>query len=730
MSRERSRRLAGLALPALLATAALLSPVGAAPALAAGDLRIGADATYTVDPDAGRAHVAVQFRVTNVKPASATVIFFYRDLAFGIQPEARAIRASDAAGSLSVTTRRREFFTEVEVHLRANLYFRQTAAFALRYDLVGGAPRSSSPVRIGRAFATFGVWAWGDPGLSTVEVSTPPGFGSQIDGSPMAIETATSGQRLHAKPDDPDTFYAIISAENRAAYGSRRLSLPGDVEIVVMAWPEDAAWDDTVTETLSAGVPKLLELIGLDWPVEHDLNVRERYTPALEGYAGVFFTDEQRIDVSEDLDPVVIMHEASHAWFNQDLFADRWVYEGLADEYAWQVQTAVGGEAGGPATRPDEDDPGHIALSSWKFPEVIRDQETDDRERYGYQAAFWVIHQIVREAGLERMQGAFASAEANRTAYPGAGTPETVPQADSWRRLLDLVEDITAPESAAIEDALRDYVLRRNDADDLDDRATARAAYRDLLERGGGWLPPWFVRGPMGTWQFDDAVERMTAAGGLLDLRDRVADAAADLGLAPDDALRTAYEGASEGLEGPGVIAEQQLAALAAVADAKAKVDAPPDLVASIGLIGETPRLPYEESRAAFERGDLDAAITAAGAAVAVVTGAAAVGQGRLAVAIAVAVAALVLLIVLVVLLRRRGPRRSPALAATTTSSPAAFAPFEPAASVGPAAPLEPAAPEPSGTLGADPVETPSRSSTGEPEVEGGHASGESPAGP
>ena len=701
--RPLRRRLAALAVAAPLAIAALLSPVAAAPALAAGDLRLAADATYTLDPEAGRTHVAIRFRATNLKPASATIVYFYRDLAFGIQTEARAIRASDAAGALSVTTRKREFFIEVEVRLRANLYFRQTATVTVRYDLVGGAPRSESPVRIGRAFATFGVWAWGDPGLSSVEVRTPPGFGSQIDGSPMAIETATTGQRLSAEPDDPDTFYAIVSAENRAAYGSRRISLPGDVEIVVQAWPEDEAWDETVSETLRDGVPELLELIALDWPVEHDLNVRERYTPALEGYAGVFFVDEQRIDVSEDLDPVVIMHEASHAWFNQDLFADRWVYEGLAEEYAWRVQTAVGGDPGDPATRPDLDDPGHITLSGWEFPEVIRDEETDDRERYGYQAAFWVVHEIVRTAGVEQMQAAFAAAGANRTAYPGAGTPETVAQADSWRRLLDLVEDIEEPESAAIEDALRDYVLRSTDAEDLDDRAAARAAYRDLLQDGDGWLPPWYVRDPMGEWNFDDATERIALASEVLDLRGRVADAASDLGLTPDDAIRVAYEGATEGLDGPRAIAEQHLAALAAVSDAKAKVEAAPDLVTSIGLIGETPRIPYDDARTAFERGDLDAAIAAAGAAASIVTGAAAVGQGRLTIGIAIAVGVLLLLAVLVVITRRRGRRRALALA---TPNAAAV------------------------TLAPDPVETPPPAGAGQPDAEGGQPRGESPADP
>ena len=57
----------------------------------------------------------------------------------------------------------------------------------------------------------------------------------------------------------------------------------------------------------------------------------EVHTPLLEGYAGIFFEGENRIEISEDLDDLTIIHEASHAWFNGDLFVGRWINEGFAD---------------------------------------------------------------------------------------------------------------------------------------------------------------------------------------------------------------------------------------------------------------------------------------------------------------------------------------------------------------------------------------------------------------
>ena len=243
-------------------------------------------------------------------------------------------------------------------------------------------------------------------------------------------------------------------------------------------------WDEIVGSTLRAGIPELRDLIGLAWPVAHDLNVRERYTPALEGYAGVFFTEDQRIDVSEDLDPLVILHEASHAWFNGGLFTERWIYEGLAEEYAWRVQTAIGGDPGPGAELPDANDPGFLVLVGWRFPQVIRDQRTDDRERYGYGAAFWVIHQVVAAAGLDGMRAAFAAADAGRTAYVGASAPETTGMANDWRRLLDLVEPIDLPDSTAVEAELREFAISEIDARALPYRTEARAQYRALLAAG------------------------------------------------------------------------------------------------------------------------------------------------------------------------------------------------------------------------------------------------------
>jgi len=669
------RRGGGVLLATLLAVALCASPPAARIALAAtSPLRVQADTAYTLDPAAGRVHVEIDFKVTDLKPNSAQFVYFYRDLSFAIQHEATAVRTSGSASS--VATRTRQSFIEATVHLRSNLYYRQSASFAIRYDLVGGAPRSASSIRVGRAFATFGVWAWGDVGRSTVEVHIPAGYVNTVDGDPLQTASGSGGKLLTATPTDPNTFFAIISSEDAAAYGSTRISLPGGVEIVIKAWPEDKVWNTTVGDTLRKAMPELETLIGLPWPVAHDLDVRERYTPALEGYAGFYLTDAQRIDVSEDLDPVVIVHEASHAWFNDGLFTERWLYEGLAEEYAWRgVQTDVGGDAGIAPARPDPADPGHLALVGWTFPQVIRDQTTDDRERYGYAAAFYVVDQMVTAAGVDQMRLAFEAAKAHQTAYLGAGAPETTSVANDWRHLLDLIEPINKPDSAAVETALRDFAISPTDAKGLDNRAPARKQYRDLLTAGNGWLPPWYVRKQMDSWTFVGAGKAMDAATAVLTLRDQVQAAASALGLEPDGSLRKAYEGATDGLQAATDLANAQLAALAAIADAKTKVDPAPDFVTQLGLGDENPKAPYEAARTAFQAGKLDEAVGDATAATAALAAAPAIGQQRLLTIAVSTVGGVLVLLLLVVLLRRRRRRVvavAVAPAAVTLADPSA----------------------------------------------------------
>ena len=55
----------------------------------------------------------------------------------------------------------------------------------------------------------------------------------------------------------------------------------------------------------------------------------ETASPYLYGYAGWYMPFESVIEVGDELDQHVMLHELAHIWFNDDLFEGRWINEAL-----------------------------------------------------------------------------------------------------------------------------------------------------------------------------------------------------------------------------------------------------------------------------------------------------------------------------------------------------------------------------------------------------------------
>ena len=96
-----------------------------------------------------------------------------------MQPEARSVQATSGDRRLTVTTKAHDRFRDVVVRTPRLLYH-QTQTTRITFDLPGGKPRSASPIRVGRAYAAFTVWAWGDPGLADVRIVLPPKFSGDV----------------------------------------------------------------------------------------------------------------------------------------------------------------------------------------------------------------------------------------------------------------------------------------------------------------------------------------------------------------------------------------------------------------------------------------------------------------------------------------------------------------------------------------------------------------------
>ncbi|HEY7132201.1 MAG TPA: hypothetical protein VH440_08105, partial [Candidatus Limnocylindrales bacterium] len=490
MSRARARRARGLRLvvwPVLVATilalVAGLAPASAGTVLAAAeDLSITTATTYTLVPARDVVRVVVDVTARNQKPnlVSGGVVtkYFYDTFRLGIQPEAAAIKATSGGSSLPTTKRPRDGFNELEIRFRDSLFYNQAAKIHVTFDLPGGAPRSESEVRVGPAFATFTAWAFGDTG--SVRIVVPAGFETETTGSDVTRSTAGSSTVFSATGiQDVPTWYATVNADRASALTNARIDLDGGEHLVVHAWPDDPTWKRQVTELLTKGLPELVDEIGLAWPVSGDLDVFEVHTPLLEGYAGIFFEGENRIEISEDLDDLTTLHESSHAWFNGDLFDGRWINEGFADTFASRTLStlALGDWSPGDVSPTDR---AAVPLNDWEFPGRIADDETDAREQYGYDAAWTVVRSITAEVGPDGMRDVLRAAQDHQIAYVGAGAPEPVSGPADWRRLLDLLDE--RGHSRTADEVFRRWVVSPDEAKQLDDRDTAREAYAGLVE--------------------------------------------------------------------------------------------------------------------------------------------------------------------------------------------------------------------------------------------------------
>ena len=696
-----------------LVALSLLGPAGASPAYAADDeLSLASTSSYALVPDKGLVHVTVDVTATNNKPnlvqqvpgGTRTTRYIYDAAAIAVHAEATDIRASAGTRALTTKVTAGDGYTRLQVNFRGDLQYNQSTGFRVEYDLPGGAARSDSDIRVGSAFATFYAWAFGDRG--DVSIVIPAGFEVETSGSTVA-ETIKDGVTTLTATGiaDPNEWYAVIVADRRDSLTRDRLDLEGGEHVVVRAWPEDVEWRTRVRDLLRLGLPVLVEKIGLDWPVEGDLEVAEVHTPLLEGYAGVFYTAEDRIEISEDLDELTIVHEASHAWFNSNLWVGRWINEGFADEYAARVldEVSVGG------LRPDTVSPtsdGALDLNLWTHPGRIADNETDQREHFGYEASWTVVGTLLDEIGEESMRAVLAAANASEAAYRGAGEPETVTIKNDWRRFLDLLQEAGGSDGA--EETFRRWVVSTEQEALLNARREARAAYASLVDAGEGWLPGYVIRDPLGRWEFGRATNGIAEASAILAFRDDIAARAAELAVAPPSSLREAYEGATEGL---GSVRNLAMAQLATATDLDAAADlaaAERDVFTSIGLIGEDPGAALTAAAAAFSGGDTAGADAAADSLTALMTGAADAGRTRALVGGLAGAGVLALGAGGAVAVYRR--RRTSVVgeplpfALVGDPAPAAVSPDEPSSAADPYATLgDPRPPEPIGDRPADP---------------------------
>jgi hypothetical protein len=642
------------ALATLLALACMLALRTPAVLAATPDLTLVTDARYQVIPDERRVAITIQIKATNRLKATVTRQYYFDRAYLAVLPGTSGFRVSASSGTPKVSIQSKQTgYWLLRIDFPSRLAAGKSVSLKLTMDLKdpGGSPTRT--IRIGPTLVSFPIWAYGStqtPG-SSVAVVFPPDFQVQFEaGSMDGPATADDGSRTWTSDGIKDalTYYAYVVADNPGAYEetARTVDVAGrPAELLIRAWPDDPEWGQRISDLFERGLPVLAREIGVPWPLRDPLIVQEAVSRSSSGYAGLYDSEAGHVEVAYYADPLVVLHEAAHAWFNGDLLADRWSNEAFASWYALAAAEALG-EPATPTELTSELQANAIPLNAWgAVGDTPREQED-----YAYAASLELARRISERAGSDGLAAVWAAAADHIAPYqPVAGPLERTDGRPDWRGLLDLLEE---PDEASFADLWLQWVTRPEDAALLDARAGARIEYDDTEARAGDWILPRSIREAMRAWQFDAATSQLGAVRRLLEQRDAISQETAELGLDPPETLRTLFE-RNGALEAALAEAIAERTTIATIREADASRPPEPNPFQLVGLIGESPAADLSEARAAFAEGDLTAAEATASRARLAWLAAEDYGRTRLLSALLLLVAVVVALASLVARLRR-----------------------------------------------------------------------------
>lgn len=415
-------------------TAAVAAP--ARPAHAADGLDVTSTTTYTVEPEAGLVRVVVDATLRNTiapRTVDGFVTSYYFDkFTWPMPAGASNIVATTSNGSelgvIKVAVPGVEPYFLADIYFRSRLEYGETTQVHLEFDLHGLPPRSAGYNRVNAAYTGFDAYGAGDAGRMTVRFVFPQGWDAEVIGGEVEQSTEGSSTTYTVTEflDEQYGFSMFVSARRDDALVASTVTLgtgAAGTTIELRAWPGDDGWTAFVADQIDRGLPTLAALIGLAWPEDDGFVIRQAYTPYLYGYAGWYSAADNEIEVGEDLDAETVLHELSHAWFNDGWFDDRWISEGLAQEYSNRALDELGEESFDPE-EVSTDDPWAISLEEWGEPDFV--DGADGYEAFGYAASYYVVDTLVDEVGDEAMRRIFAAADGDLISYAGDGPLETV----------------------------------------------------------------------------------------------------------------------------------------------------------------------------------------------------------------------------------------------------------------------------------------------------------------
>ncbi len=625
----------GLAAAAAVVLAGLLQfAAPAQPALAAASgLTYTSAGTWTADPRLGRVHVDVDMSATSHAVDNGTRRYFFPGMQLTLPLYAAGYVASDTKGNELALTVVASTASGVVVYIPfgQRLYSGESYRFNLKFDLVDMGGSTDRDLRIGQDIMSFPVRGFGSPGVagSYVNVVFPTGYVVQEQFGTLTSTTDLLGQTIFSSgpgpAPDPYTLTAWFTATRdvpAADFQTVDFSL-GALDVTLRYWSDDPGWATAVERTLVSGYPILQNLIGLGPPAARALTIEEATTQGIGGFSGEYDQSAGSIRVSYFADPVVILHEIAHLWFNDDLASDRWINEGFASYYAEQAVLRLGlpdhAPALGPALMASA-----MPLNQWGSAGT----PGTATQAYFYGASLEAAREIAGQAGPTGLQAVWLQAKAHSNAYADRDVSYTdmaVGGSTDWRRLLDYLENSTGKPYSSI---WEQWVVTPQQEPLLAERGDAVDDYDFTLGRAAGWSLPADIRQAMSTWQFGRAQALMAQARQVLAQKLQIRSAAVELGLTAPSNLRNAFETGDTG--DAASEAHLEISALQAISGAEKARTESQGAARVVGLLGADPDAKLGAARAAFGDGDSAGALSLAEAARAAWAGAAGVGQLRI----------------------------------------------------------------------------------------------------
>jgi len=660
-----------LVVAVLVAAAALLQGAAAEPVEAAqSGLSFVSIGTWIPDPAAGRVHVVLGLTATSHTVDSGSRQYYFSGLQLTLPPSSAAFAASDDNGQplqVSVTAST-PYGVVVSVAFSQRLYSGQQGSFELDFDVVDSGGSTDRDLHIGQDIVSFPVSAFGSPGVpgSSVTVTFPVGFAVQEQFGDLTSTTNSLGETVFSSGSVPDATavnaWFTASKSVPASDFSVRYATVGPLQVTLRYWSDDPGWADQVERILQSGYPILREQIGLGDPTATSLTVEEATTQGIGGFSGEYDQSNGLVQISYFADPIVILHEVAHMWFNADLASDRWIDEAFASFYAEQTVLQLGLADHAPGLS-DALMGAAIPLNDWT------DAEDPDSvtEAYLYAGSLEAAREIARIAGLDGLRQVWVQARAGQAAYGRPHVSASEPPAGGvmdWRRLLDYLEQTTGKSYTAI---WRQWVLTASQTSLLDQRGTALSDYRDTQALAGDWDLPPDVRQALGSWQFDQAQAMLSQVREVLGLRQEIATAAPIEGTIPPPTLQTAFE--TVGTSAAATEAGRELSVLSELAAARQAQANNVGAARAVGLLGTDPDADLAAARKAFAEGDNDRAASLADSARSAWAGAAGAGQIRI---LGTAAGAAGLLLLLALYIWTRPGRRPEEDRESKADSPAA----------------------------------------------------------